>query len=311
MRPRLTLIVLIALWITSAHGLAQSGSGSLKITSYPSGARVSIDGTDTGKTTPMSESLTIGQHTVVVTVPNSGWNPDARTVTIVSGNNDLSVTLLPVQTTGPQGQPGPVGATGPQGPAGADGAIGPQGPAGPAGPMGPAGPQGPAGQATNPAPPCFDDTNRYVNCGNGTVTDAVTGLIWLQNAGCLGYATWAAANQAAAALANGQCGLADGSSAGDWRLPTKDEWRATVARAFDLGCTVSNGPSLTDDTGTVCRSVGPSSLTGVTSYLYWSSSSDEIGLFLGWYGNLGYGEVGRIYKASYSLLVWPVRSGHR
>jgi hypothetical protein len=27
-----------------------------------------------------------------------------------------------------------------------------------------------------PDPPCFDNTNRYVNCGNGTVTDTATGL---------------------------------------------------------------------------------------------------------------------------------------
>jgi hypothetical protein len=30
----------------------------------------------------------------------------------------------------------------------------------------------------------LDNANRYVNCGNGTVTDTVTGLIWLQNANC-------------------------------------------------------------------------------------------------------------------------------
>ena len=173
MRTRLTLTVLIALWMTSAHGLAQSGSGSLKITSYPSGARVSIDGADTGKTTPMSESLTIGQHTVVVTVPNSGWNPDTRTVTIVSGNNDLSVTLLPALTTGPQGPQGPAGPIGPIGPAGSQGPQGPQGPpgaVGATGPQGPAGvngaigPQGPAGRATNPVPPCFDDSSSHVRC---------------------------------------------------------------------------------------------------------------------------------------------------
>ena len=26
-------------------------------------------------------------------------------------------------------------------------------------------------------PPCFDNANRYVNCGNGTVTDTATGLV--------------------------------------------------------------------------------------------------------------------------------------
>ena len=88
--------IMAACWFTaSAH--AQTGNGSLKVTSFPSGARVVVDGTDTGKVTPMSVSLAIGDHEVVVSIPNSGWNPDTRTVTINSGNNDLSVTLLPVQ----------------------------------------------------------------------------------------------------------------------------------------------------------------------------------------------------------------------
>jgi hypothetical protein len=96
------------------------------------------------------------------------------------------------------------------------------------GPTGATGPQGIPGtngvDATRPDPPCFDNTNRYVDCGNGTVTDTVTGLIWLKNAGCLGFADWASANGLAATLANGQCGLTDNSSPGDWRLPNKDEW---------------------------------------------------------------------------------------
>ena len=45
----------------------------------------------------------------------------------------------------------------------------------------------------NPDPPCFDNTTRYVNCGNGTVTDTATGFMWLQDAGCLGSLNWAEA----------------------------------------------------------------------------------------------------------------------
>ena len=120
-------------------------SGAFKVTSFPSGAKVAIDGTDTGKVTPMSTSLTIGDHTVVVSLPNSGWNPDTRIVTIVSGNNDLSVTLLPVLTQGPKGdkgdkgdpgKDGAPGAPGKDGAPGADGAPGKDGAPGPAGPGG-------------------------------------------------------------------------------------------------------------------------------------------------------------------------------
>jgi PEGA domain/Collagen triple helix repeat (20 copies) len=148
MRKFQVLTFLLLLCVIPVQAFAQSGNGSLKVTSYPSGAKVSIDGIDTGKTTPMSESLTIGAHTVVVAVPNSGWNPDTRTVTIVSGNNDLSVTLLPAVTTGPQGPAGPAGlpgSSGPQGPVGPAGPAGVQGPAGPAGAEGPAGPAGAQG----------------------------------------------------------------------------------------------------------------------------------------------------------------------
>ena len=123
MRTKRMLTCLLLVWAISVPAFGQSGSGSLKITSYPSGASVWINGVDTGKTTPMSDSLTLGEHTITVAIPNSGWNPDTRTVTIVSGNNDLSVTLLPTLTVGPQGPPGPKGDTGPQGPAGASGQV--------------------------------------------------------------------------------------------------------------------------------------------------------------------------------------------
>jgi hypothetical protein len=74
---------------------AQAAAGSLKVTSFPSGAEVIVDGLGTGKVTPMSVALGEGEHTVTVQIPGSGWQPDTRTVTVVSGNNDLSVTLLP------------------------------------------------------------------------------------------------------------------------------------------------------------------------------------------------------------------------
>ena len=161
--------------------------------------------------------------------------------------------------------------------------------------------------------PCFNNFNRYVNCGNGTVTDTVTGLIWLKQWNCLPQDTWAAANQAAAGLKAGDCSLTDGSSPGDWRLPTKDEWSATVARAVALGCKFLNGedPSLTNDAGTACLSVGPSSFAGVASGFYWSSSTDETFPTRAWDANLfNGGVVGNIVKVN-TLRVWPVRGGPR
>ena len=76
--PRLAATCL-ALSLASA---AYAANGSLKVTSFPSGAEVWVDGEDTGKVTPMSLSLSEGEHEVTVQIPNIGWNPNTRTVTI-------------------------------------------------------------------------------------------------------------------------------------------------------------------------------------------------------------------------------------
>lgn len=135
--------------------------GRLRVTSFPSGANVSVDGTDTGKVTPMHMEVSVGSHKVKVFIPNSGWSADVRDMQVAVGNNDLSVTLLPVSTVGPmgpQGPAGPAGPMGPQGPAGAVGATGAQGPAGPQGLKGDTGATGPVGAtgatgATGPVGP--------------------------------------------------------------------------------------------------------------------------------------------------------------
>jgi len=136
---------LLAVCVLGACLHAQTGNGSLKVTSFPSGANVAVDGVNTGKVTPMSISLSVGDHNVVVSIPSADWKPDVRIVTIASGNNDLSVTLLPVLAAGAQGPKGDTGAQGPKGDTGAQGVQGPQGAQGPQGLEGLQGPQGPQG----------------------------------------------------------------------------------------------------------------------------------------------------------------------
>ena len=118
---------------------AYAQNGVLKVTSFPSGAQVFVDGLPTGKLTPMSVSLGIGPHEVKVQIPSTVWTPDVRLITIVEGNNDLSVTLLPALTKGDQGPAGPQGPTGPAGAQGLQGAQGPQGAQGQPGLTGPEG----------------------------------------------------------------------------------------------------------------------------------------------------------------------------
>jgi len=79
---------------------------------------------------------------------------------------------------------------------------------------------------------------RFTDKGNGTVTDNLTGLVWLKNGNCIQFfsgdstgkndRTWAGALTAANNLANGYCGLSDGSVAGDWHLPNLRELQSLI-----------------------------------------------------------------------------------
>jgi len=120
-------------------------NGILTVTSFPWGAEVIIDGSSTHQMTPMVTMLPVGTHMVTVTSPDTGWNPETRTLTISGGINYLNVTLLPILTVGPQGPQGPQGPAGPHGPKGDKGDTGNTGPAGPKGDKGDPGATGPKG----------------------------------------------------------------------------------------------------------------------------------------------------------------------
>jgi hypothetical protein len=71
-------------------------------------------------------------------------------------------------------------------------------------------------------------TTRFIDNHDGTVSDELTGLMWLQDAGCMATHNWNSALAAANQLANGACGLTDGSSAGQWRMPNIGELESLV-----------------------------------------------------------------------------------
>lgn len=151
---------------------------------------------------------------------------------------------------------------------------------------------------------CSDNTgNRFVDCGNGTVTDTTSGLIWLKSAACLGAVPWDAAMASVAALQSGACGLTDNSSAAAWRLPTKVEWEATVKPS----CSPTPGePTLPDMVGTGCFVNGTQWATGVEPEYYWSSTFDPSDPDRAFYVNLSGGDIG-IYHKQWPNFVWPVR----
>ena len=168
------------------------------------------------------------------------------------------------------------------------------------------------GQGFSPVTP----SPRYVWRGDGTVWDSRLELVLLADASCPdlagtdvdGKAFWADANAAAAALADGICGLTDGSSPGEWRLLSKEEWELAIADAVAMGCTNSGpgtAPSLTNDHGMNCQSAGPSLLIGVPSLSFWSATEAVAGE--AWFAGLLLGQVSPSAK-NLKRFVWPARS---
>ena len=102
---------------------------------------------------------------------------------------------------------------------------------------------------------------RFTDNGDGTVTDNLTGLIWLKNANCFETKEWDGALAAANGLAAGNCGLTDGSVAEDWRLPNVRELQSLIHYGV-------HSPAIPDTAGTGKWSEGDP-FSGVVSSLYW------------------------------------------
>jgi hypothetical protein len=147
--------------------------------------------------------------------------------------------------------------------------------------------------------------NRWCDNGDGTVTDLTTCLVWLQKADWGGLKKWedcSAAHDDARTragilydgLPSGDAGLSDGSVAGDWRLPTKEELDGLVNGTPLLRCT--SGP---------CDLYG---FTGVQSNDYWSSTTFAFFTEGAWVVSMFDGNVFAPNKA-FTRYVWPVRGG--
>lgn len=133
---------------------------------------------------------------------------------------------------------------------------------------------------------------RFTDNGDGTATDNLTGLIWLLDNCCFGYINWVTALSFCNGLADGQCGLTDGSQAADWRLPNIRELQSLI----DFGLTLPALPYR--------HPFGP-----LPSVSYWTSTTATHSIDNAWYMDLDRGGTGSVSK-SYSFCVWPVRGGH-
>jgi hypothetical protein len=149
---------------------------------------------------------------------------------------------------------------------------------------------------------------RFTDNLNGTVTDNLTGLIWLQIANCGGTKTWADALTFANSLydewtgdgSGGDCGLSDDSLAGDWRLPNVRELHSLIHYEY-------YNPALPNTAGTG-QWTDEDPFTGVHGY-YWSSTTYPVSADFAFYVGVSYGHVLSNPKDNYHY-VWPVRGGN-
>ena len=133
---------------------------------------------------------------------------------------------------------------------------------------------------------------RFEDNGNGTVTDHLTGLIWLKNANCAGsMMNWNDALTYCNTLASGSCGLTDGSVVGDWRLPNRKELLSLVDYSR-------------------CNPALPQGhlFNNAQSSSYWSAGTCAYRTYGAWFVRMDFGHVDGYYKSS-SYYVWPVRGG--
>jgi hypothetical protein len=122
-------------------------------------------------------------------------------------------------------------------------------------------------------------TPRMVDNGNGTVTDSLTGLVWLKAASCIND-TWQGALADVANLASGQCGLTDGSVAGKWHMPNRREMQSLQDRGQNNHADYFDENFTSGYTGVPNQNAVFNTMTGFQ--FYWTSSTDAADTTQAW-----------------------------
>ncbi len=142
---------------------------------------------------------------------------------------------------------------------------------------------------------------RFTDNNDGTVTDNLTGLIWLKNAFHFSEAkTWSEALALCNDLSENGTTLTDGSAAGSWRLPNLTELGSLICIAYI-------NPCIPDTGGTSQWSEVRGPFNQIQSSSYWSSTTKAGSDQNAWSINLGNGQ--EVYNAkTLTRNIWPVRN---
>jgi hypothetical protein len=283
------------------------------------GAGIRVDNGDVSISTP-GTGIVFPDKSVQVTAAPTGLTTilngpgDPLVATGVDGDfyvNTISNTLFGPKALGVWpagfslvGPPGPVGATGPSGPTGVTGTTGPAGSCY----SPPKAPVLNSGQMITYAE--NDDGHlktgvglptgqRFTDNLNGTITDNMTGLIWVKNpSSCYLAEPWdMALILVQFKVMDGECGLTDGSAVGQWRLPNRNELMSLVDYSTNSPAS-SNSPALP----------AGNPFIGVQLAFYWSSSTYAGNIDSAWYVSMFNGHV-KYYGKTFRNNIWPVRSG--
>lgn len=162
---------------------------------------------------------------------------------------------------------------------------------------------------------------RFTDNLNGTITDNLTGLVWLKNAYCMATLdgvvkddtdterprslSWAEALVWSNNLADGFCDLADGSVAGDWRMPNINEL-VSLPTNF-----LGGDPAvwLNNPAQGIYSSTEESDLKGFRESSYWSSTTVTDFTSYAWVVGMGNTNVYHGSKTSSKWYVLPVKGG--
>ena len=157
---------------------------------------------------------------------------------------------------------------------------------------------------------------RFTDNGDDTITDNLTGLMWLKDANCIaswypGFDNDEIPGDGAVTWQHGLDfveGINDGSNANcggnqpynDWRLPSIKKIQSLIHFGFyDPAVPCTAGP---------CKWQEGDPFINLQSHGYWSSTTWAYESSIAWYQDMHSGLVYSFYKSDY-LYVWPVRGG--
>jgi hypothetical protein len=156
---------------------------------------------------------------------------------------------------------------------------------------------------------------RFTDNSDGTVTDNLTGLMWLKNANCIqtsypgfdndipngdGAVTWQHALDFVAGINSGAYSNCGGGYT-DWRLPNVKELQSLINYGYI-------SPALPNTAGTG-QWTSNNPFTNVQMYYYWSGTTEAEHTFAVWEVDMYDGYVDYWDKSGSDNFVWPVRGG--